>query len=121
MQQQHIAEVFWSWINMSESIRWGAPSGECKVLIHIINVSVLWHGGIYLVRPSQDSTFQIQDFPEPGLSQEIDSFCGTLSATAVRDNLTRRVQFVDAARQFPQRDQVPAQVADLILVWFANV
>src|SRR5690348_10757624 len=64
--------------------------------------SVLGHGRIDFVRPAEDATLEIEDFAKASLAQEIDCFRGTLSAAAVRDYLARRVQLVDAPRQFAQ-------------------
>src|ERR1700675_4645942 len=68
--------------------------------------SILRHAGIYLVRPSENAAFKIENFAEARFAQEIDGFRRTLSAAAMRHNFTRRVQFVNAARQFAERDQM---------------
>src|SRR5208282_4188467 len=84
-------------------------------------LSILWHAGINLVGPCEDAALEIEDFAEAGFAQEIHGFRRALSAAAVRDDFTRRVQFVNAARQFAERDQVTLQIADLKFMRLAHI
>jgi hypothetical protein len=83
--------------------------------------SVFGHGRIDFIRPCEDAALEIENFAEPGFAQEINGFRGALSAAAMRDDFPRRVQFVNAARQFTERDQVALQIANLKFVRLAHV
>src|SRR5260370_23868833 len=50
------------------------------------NNSVLGNGRINLVGPGENAAFQVEDFAEARLAQEVDGFGGTRSATAIRHN-----------------------------------
>ena len=55
------------------------------------------------------------------LAKEVDCFGAPHSALAVRDDLATRIEFMDACRKVAKRDQVPTDVADLVLMRLANV
>ena len=83
--------------------------------------SVSRHGRIDFCRPRQDAAAKIQNLAEARLPHEIDGLCGTLSGAAVRHDLVGRIEFVDPARQFPDRNEVTFQIANLVFVGFADV
>ena len=83
--------------------------------------SVFGHGRIDFIRPREDAAFEIENFAEAGFAQEIDGFRGALSAAAMRDDFTRRVQFVNATRQFTEWNQMSLQIANLKFVRLAHI
>src|SRR5580704_15544964 len=85
------------------------------------SASILGHAGIDIIRPRQDAASKILNFAEAGFAQEIHGFRRAFSAAAMRHNFERRIQFVNAAVQFAERDQMSIQVANLKLVRFAHV
>src|ERR1700751_604652 len=89
-----------------------ALPGEC---------SILRHAGVDFVGPSEDTALQIQNLAEARFAQEIDSFGGALAAAAMRHDLSRRVEFMDAARQFTERNQLSVEIADLVFVRLAHI
>src|ERR1700722_17853254 len=89
-----------------------ALPGEC---------SILRNTGIDFVGPGEDTALQIQNLAEARFAQEIDSFGGALAAAAMRHDLSRRVEFMDAARQFPERNQLSVEIADLVFVRLAHI
>src|SRR5713101_6053786 len=86
---------------------------ECK--------SVLWNGRINLVGPREDAAFQVENFAESGLAQEVHGLSGTLPAAAMRHDFPRRIKFVDAPRQLPEWKQMPLEIADLVFVGLAHI
>jgi hypothetical protein len=83
--------------------------------------SILGYGGIYSVGPRQNAALEIKYLTEAGFSQKVDGFCGALAAAAVSHDFSRRVEFMDAAREFTERDQVSVEIADLKFVRLAHV
>src|SRR6266849_8163206 len=83
--------------------------------------SVFRQRGVHFIRPGEDAALEVPDLAEAGLAQELDGLGRALSAAAVRDDFARAVELVRASRQLSQRDQMAAEVADLILVRLADV
>src|SRR5260370_14468530 len=83
--------------------------------------SVLWNGRINLIGPSEDAAFQVENLAKARLSQEVHGFGGTLSAATMRDDFAGRIEFVDATRQLPKREEMPFEIADLVFVGLAHV
>ena len=52
-------------------------------------ISVFWNGGINLVGPGEDAAFQVEDFAEARLPQEIHRFGGALAAAAMSHDFPR--------------------------------
>src|SRR6266852_2106650 len=86
---------------------------ECK--------SVLWNGRINLVGPGEDAAFQVEDFAETGFAQEVHSLGGALSAAAMRHDVPRGIEFLDAPRKLSARKQMPLEIADLVFVGLAPI
>src|SRR5580658_2326830 len=53
--------------------------------------------------------------------QEFDSLGGTLTAAAVGYDFAGGIEFADAFGEIAERDQVAAEIADLIFVRFAHI
>src|SRR5580704_6153020 len=83
--------------------------------------SVLRYFRIDAIRPCRDSSGKIVHFAKAGLLQERDGFRATAAHLAMHDDLAARIEFVHALRQIVQRNQISADIADLILVRFAHV
>src|SRR6266849_6030165 len=82
---------------------------------------LFWTLTFNLVRPSQNAALQVPNLAEPGLAQEIDGLCRALTAAAMRDDLARAIELVHAPRQIPQRNQMAAQVTNLVFMRLAHV
>ena len=89
--------------------------------LSIWNVSVTRDRGVHFGGPGENSAAQIANLAETGFAEKIHGLRGALSAAAVRDDFARRIQFVDAARQFPQGNQVALEIADLIFVGLTHI
>src|SRR6266481_470953 len=83
--------------------------------------SVLGNGWIDLIGPSEDAAFQVENLAKARLSQEVHGFGGTLSAAAMRDDFAGGIEFVDATRQLPKREEMPFEIADLVFVGLAYI
>src|SRR3984885_2207416 len=83
--------------------------------------SVLRNRRVYFIGPGQNPAFQIPNLLESRLAQEFSSLGRTLSASAVRNDLTRAIELVPPPRKIAERNQMPAEIADLILMRLANV
>src|SRR5262249_5332523 len=77
--------------------------------------------GIHFGRPGQNASAQIVNLAETRLAQEVHRFRGTLAATAVGHDFVRRIEFVYAARQFAERNEMPAKIANLKFMWLAHI
>ena len=77
--------------------------------------------GIHFVRPGENATLQVPYLAEAGLAQELDGFRRALAAAAVRHDFARAVEFADAPRKLAERNQMAAEIADLIFVRLAHV
>src|SRR5580692_4961193 len=83
--------------------------------------SVLGHSGINAICPGQYSASQIVHLLEACLLEEGHCFGATHAGAAVGHDLAAGIEFVHALGQIAQRDQVPVDVADLILMRLAHV
>src|ERR1700690_2046899 len=83
--------------------------------------SVFGHFRIDAIRPSQDPASQIVHFLESSLLQKRYRFSAAHAGAAMGDDLAARVKLVHTFRQIAQRDQMPFDVADLILVGLAHI
>src|ERR1700687_598201 len=85
-----------------------------------ISASIFRHFGIDAIRPCQNSAGELVHFFESGLAQKL--YClGTAHAgPAVRHNFLAGIQFIDALGQIAQRDQMSADIADLVFVRLAH-
>src|SRR6516165_8889021 len=89
--------------------------------LSIWNVSITRDRWVHFGGPGENSAAQIANLAETGFAEKIHGLRGALSAAAVRDDFARRIQFVDAARQFPQGNQVAPEIADLIFVGLTHI
>jgi len=71
--------------------------------------------------PGQDAAAEIGDFAEASLAEEVDGLSGTFATLAMSDDFARGIEFVDASRKFAERNQVAAEIADLIFVRVADI
>src|ERR1700729_4579329 len=83
--------------------------------------SVLRYFRIHAIRPCRDSSGKIVHFAKAGLLQEGDGFRATAAHLAMHDDLAARVELIHALRQIVQRNQISADIADLIFMWLAHV
>src|SRR5258706_13813072 len=83
--------------------------------------SVLRHLRIHSLRPSRNPARQILHLREPSLPQELDRLRAAPAHLAVNDNLSARIQFLYRVGQIVQRNQMSADVADLIFVRLAHI
>src|SRR5690242_3293622 len=83
--------------------------------------SVLGHGRIDFIRPSQNAAFEIPDLAKTGLLQELHGVRGTLPAAAMGHDFARAIELAGAPGQFAEGDQMPAQIANLVLMRLAHV
>ena len=65
--------------------------------------------------------FRFRYFAEARFAQKVDGFGGTLAAAAVCDNFLERIQLSRAPGKIAERDQMAADIANLILVRLADV
>src|SRR6266550_2336664 len=78
---------FLSWTTGSMPI---PPCSDKRNAIQIsAEESVFWNGRINLVGPRKDAAFQVEDFAETRLTQEVHCFGGTLPAAAMRHDFPR--------------------------------
>src|SRR5260370_34310956 len=80
------------------------------------DASVLGNRRINLVGPGEDAAFQVEDFAEARLAQEVHSLGGTLSASAIRHDFPRGIQFANAPRHLSKWKQMSLEMPDLISV-----
>src|SRR5260370_1375183 len=85
------------------------------------DASVLGNRRINLVGPGEDAVIKIDDFAEARLAQEVHSLGGTLSASAMRHDFPRGIQFVNAPRQLSEWKEMSLEIADLVFVWLAHI
>ena len=83
--------------------------------------SVFRDGRINLLRPSENSARKVFYPSETGFLEEIDGLCAAYATFAVSDDFAARVEFVDTLGQIAERDQVAANIADLVLVRLTDV
>src|SRR6266513_1822995 len=83
--------------------------------------SVFCNGRINLVGPRKDAALQVKDFAETRLTQEVHGLRGTLPAAAMRDNFLRRIEFMYAPGQLPERKQMSLEITELVLVRLAHI
>src|SRR6266576_2682597 len=107
---------FFSWttgsmpiLPCSDKLKSDAPRpGRCASH-HAMQISaeesVFCNGRINLVGPREDAALQVKDFAETRLTQEVHGLGGTLPAAAMRDNFLRRIEFMYAPGQLPEREQ----------------
>src|SRR3954465_4214830 len=84
-------------------------------------VLVLRYLGVNLLRPGGDAAGEVAYFFEPGLAEEIHGFRAAASHLAVGNDLTRGIKFADALRKIAERDEISAEIGDLIFVGLADV
>src|SRR5579864_1250475 len=84
-------------------------------------LSVLWHFRIYTIGPCIDPASQVQNLLETRLLQECNCLGAASAHFAMDHNFAAGIQLVDPLRQIVQRNQVSAQVADLIFMRLAHV
>src|ERR1022692_1579245 len=85
------------------------------------SVLVFGHLRIDAIRPGQDPASQIVHFLESSLLQKRYRFSAAHAGAAMGHDLAAGVEFVHTFWQIAQRDQMPLDVADLILVRLAHV
>src|SRR5262249_2478107 len=83
--------------------------------------SVFWHRWVDFVGPGENSAFEVVNFAEAGFLEEIDGLGRALAAAAMGHDFAGRIEFMHAARQLAEWDQLPLQIADLIFMWFADI
>src|SRR5512146_943100 len=83
--------------------------------------SVSRDGRINLLRPSENSARKVFYPSETGFLEEIDGLCAAYATFAVSDDFAARVEFVDTLGQIAERDQVAAEVADLVFMRLADI
>src|SRR5580704_2100983 len=83
--------------------------------------SVLGHPGIDAICPGQYPASQIVHLLEACLLEEGHCFGAPHAGAAVGHDLAAGIEFVHALGQITQRDQVPVDVADLILMRLTHV
>src|SRR5229473_5781054 len=83
--------------------------------------SILWHFRIYAVGPGQDPAGQVVNFLESGLAEEVHRFGAAHAGAAMGHDLLAGVQFVHPFGQVAERNQMSADVADLIFVRLAHI
>src|SRR5258708_33374921 len=83
--------------------------------------SVLRHLGIHPLGPGVDSAGKVVHLLKASLLQELDGFCATPAHFAMDDDFPARIQFVHAPGQIVQRNQMSAEVADLIFVGLSHI
>jgi len=83
--------------------------------------SVARDGRVDFGGPGEDTAAKIRNLAETGLAEEVDGLRGTLAALAVRNDFARGIEFMNAARELAERDQVSVQIADLIFVGLADI
>src|SRR6516162_263681 len=76
---------------------------------------------VNLFRPGVNAACPVVHFGEAGLPQEIDRLGAASAHLAVDNDFAAGGEFVDALGQIIQRNEVAVEVADLVLVWFADV
>src|SRR3954454_22445650 len=91
----------------------GRPSFETAVSSV---ASVLRHAGIDAISPGQNSARQVVDLLESRLAQEIHRLGATHARPAMSDDFLAGIKLVHPIRQFAERNQMSADVADVILV-----
>ncbi len=82
---------------------------------------ILRHLRINPVRPGQNPSRQVVDFLESSLAQEIYGLRAADAAAAVGHDFFAGVQLVHAVGEIAERNQVSADVADLVFVGLAHV
>src|ERR1700686_1742339 len=82
---------------------------------------ILRHGRIHFIGPGENATLKIKYLTEARLAQKVDGLGGTLSAAAVSHYFPGRVELMDAARQFAQRNQMAVEIANLKFVRLAHI
>ena len=65
--------------------------------------------------------FRFRTLRKPALRKKFHRFGRTLAAAAMRHDFARAVEFIHAARKVAERNQVAAEIANLILVRLAHV
>ena len=83
--------------------------------------SVLGNLGVDSLRPGIDAAGQVVDLCEPRLAEEVSSLGAASAHLAVDDDLPAGVELADPLWQVIQRDQVAANVADLVLVRLTHI
>src|SRR5271166_3561975 len=83
--------------------------------------SVLRQLGVDALGPSVDAAYQVVHVGEALLLEEVDGLGAAAAHLAVDNDLARSIEFADALRQVFQRDEMSAEVADLVFVRIADV
>src|SRR4029077_1048625 len=76
---------------------------------------------IHLVGPGKDTTFKVENFAKARLAQKFHGLRGALAAAAMRHDLSGAIEFAHTTREIAERNQMAAEVADLIFVRLAHV
>lgn len=84
-------------------------------------MSVSLHPGIHLVGPSQDSAREVDNTGIPGLLQELGDALAASAALTVNHDVAVAIDFRKAQRNVILRNELPANVGDLILEGLADI
>src|SRR5580704_18401148 len=82
---------------------------------------VLGNRRVNFVGPRKDTTLQVQYLAKACALQKFNRFGRALAAAAMRHNLSRTVEFAGAFGKITERNQVSAEIANLIFVRLAHV
>src|SRR5215469_1480206 len=82
---------------------------------------VLRNARVYLVGPGKDAASKVLHLREASLAKQRHCLGAACSTAAVGHDFAARVQLVHARGKVAQRDEISAEIADLILVWLADV
>src|SRR5882757_3313225 len=83
-------------------------SGRCQLIAR--------NGWIHFRGPGENAAVQIMDFSKTCFAQEVHRLGRTLAAAAVGNDFVGGIEFVNAPWKFPQRDEMPVEVANLVFV-----
>src|SRR5271165_2344686 len=97
-------------------------AGHCKARRMLPNsrALVLRHGWVHFVRPGKNAAGKVSYFGNPGLAKQSDRLRAAHSAAAVGHDFAARVELVHARGQVAERNEMAANVADLMLVRLAH-
>src|SRR5580692_4958800 len=84
-------------------------------------VSVLWHLGIDLVGPGQNSACKVYDSGVAGLFEKLGNALASGARLALHDDFAVAVNLGQAIGHIVLRDQLSADLGDLVFKGFADV
>src|SRR5438034_9125829 len=97
-------------------------SGGSFVSFVIRQSSILWHGRVDLVSPTENPALEILYLLEPRLSEKVHGLSASDTGPAVGHDIVCAVELVHVGRQLTQRNQVRAgNPADLPFLRLAHV